>query len=376
MMEKTHVLHFIPGFLFGGIESMYLSWYSRVDKERFEFELLLRTQDDEAESLRQYREMGGIYHRLTKMSPISMWRYARSVRVFFREHHDYQILHAHGTDPFVFHYAKKYAIRHIILHAHTTDHSKGEKFLLIKKTLHQAAMPYVSDRFACSRLAGKWLFGEKLMAENRVKIIYNAIDVEKYAFNQAVRDSVRHSFNLEEKFVVGHVGRMTYQKNYPFLLEVFAEIARIKDNAILMLIGDGPDRPSIEKRIKELGIRNKVLLLGIRKDVHELMQAMDVFLLPSHYEGLPVVAVEAQAAGLPCIISDKVTDEVCLTNLVKRLSLDDVKIWSSEAIQINTDFVETRNTEARKLTDFEISSQINELEKNYERILSNESQPL
>ena len=219
------------------------------------------------------------------------------------------------------------------MHSHTTADSKGDKYLLLKKCLRKASLAFVTDRFACSRTAGAWLFGEKAVAKEQVTIIRNAIDMPKYLFNQEIRDEYRDTLGLEGRFVVGHVGRMTYAKNYPFLLNVFACAAGMRENAFFILVGDGPDLPSIERIIRQLELEGRIMLLGLRHDVPALLQAMDVLVLPSHFEGLPITAIEAQAAGLPCVVSEGVAAEAIYTNLITRLPLhESAEKWAETVL--------------------------------------------
>ena len=172
------------------------------------------------------------------------------------------------------------------------------------------------------------------MNKNKVKILNNAIDTSKFSYNLEIRNKIREHEKLEDKFVVGHVGRFVNQKNHSFLLKIFYEIHKADENSVLMLLGDGPLRESIKEEARDLGLENSVRFLGIKENVNEYMQAMDVFLLPSFYEGLPVVGVEAQTAGLRCIFSTNVTKEAKLTDNVEYLDLDDgEKVWAEVALK-------------------------------------------
>ncbi len=172
-----------------------------------------------------------------------------------------------------------------------------------------------------SKLAGISEFGKKAVDSGKVIVIPNAIDTKKYFYDGDKRNRKRFELGLQDYFVVGHIGRFHPQKNHKFLLEIFKCIKEKQEKSKLVLVGDGPLRSQIENQIQKLGIEDSVMLLGSRSDVPEILQAMDVLVFPSLYEGLPGVVLEAQAAGLPCIVSDTVTEEVAITNLVKYLSL-------------------------------------------------------
>lgn len=220
----------------------------------------------------------------------------------------------------------------LIVHAHNTkieEKSKKRKYALtiyhyISKWLFSGL---IDERYGCSLKACKWLFNPY----EAYSVKRNAIDCKKYEYNTAIRNKVRTELNIKpETFVIGHVGRFSYQKNHQFLIDIFNEIVNNHPNSILLLIGDGEYRLDIEKKCVELGIRKKVKFLGIRNDVDDLMQAMDCFLLPSRFEGLPIVGVEAQAAGLPCFFSDSITSEIKLTPTVYFKSLQESpQIWAN-----------------------------------------------
>ena len=197
------------------------------------------------------------------------------------------------------------------------------------------------------------MYGKKAVQSGKITIIPNAIDLEKFAFNPDKRKLLRQKLGLENKFVLGHIGRFVYPKNHSFLIDVFAEVVKVKPEARLMLVGDGELRKNIEEKVVSLGLQDKVLFLGNRNDVADLYNAMDIFLLPSHYEGLPVVGVEAQANGLKCLFSDKVTEESKLIDQFEFISLN-VATWSDE---IEGSYIrEARTKKCNGLSKFDIIS--------------------
>jgi len=189
-----------------------------------------------------------------------------------------------------------------------------------------------TDLFACSELAGKVTFGEK-----NFKVIRNAIDIEKFRFNETYRSEIRNELGLKDEFVLGHAGRFTYQKNHEFLIEVFAKVKEKEPFAKLLLAGDAVEDMSFmenaKKQVEDLGLTDSVYFLGMRNDAHKLFSAMDVFLLPSRFEGLPLVGIESQAAGLPSIFSDVVTKELSVTPVSIFLPLDDEDVWADEILK-------------------------------------------
>lgn len=361
--QKIRVLHFIPGFLYGGIESLFMMWNEKVDHSKFEFELLLRTKEHEISLLDEYSEKGGIYHRLTPFSLKQLFKYIKSVRSFFKEHRGYyDIMHAHGGDPFVFYNAKRYGVKKIIYHSHTTSDGQS-KYQLTKKLLSKFYDQFLTQRVACSDLAAMWRFRDR----DDVVIIPNSVDIDKFKFDESIRNRYRKDLNLEDQKVIISVGRLTYQKNHPLLLDIFEKLSQRRDDVVLLIVGDGPDKELIETLIEEKNLKEKVIMLGRRSDVPNLLQAADLFLMPSHYEGLPVTIVEAQASGLPALLSSVITKQVQITDLVEYLSFDDTtEVWSekiSTMIDNNTNRVDYYNTVLK--TDFNIENSINKLEHIY-----------
>ena len=204
-----------------------------------------------------------------------------------------------------------------IVHSHNNSVKAIRKHRILRPFLNMVS----SQRLACSESAGEFMFGEKYIKKNQVTILNNAIDLNKYAYAKDVRDVVRKKNKLEDEFVVGHVGRLCYLNNTFFLIDIFSEIYKKCKDTVLIIIGDGEDRQEVEKYIKAKGMESNIKLLGMRDDVSDFMQAMDVFVLPSRFEGLPVVAIEAQAAGLPCFLSRQITEKTDVTGNVQFLSL-------------------------------------------------------
>lgn len=305
-----------------GLETLLMNYYRNIDREIIQFDFLTHREehgqyDDEIEQLD-----GNIYH-VPHLNPLNPGYY-KALDDFFRTH-PYNIVHSHldCTSTFPLRAAKKAGVPYRIAHIHSTSQDKDFKYPI--KMLSKKMMPYyATDFFACGEVAGKWAFpGKKFV------VMKNAIDTAKYMPNVSIRSKVRKEFNLENEFLVGHVGRFAPPKNHTFLLKIFSEFKRIEPSAKLMLVGGGDQEPDIIQEAERLGIISDVIFTGVRADVNELMQAMDVFVLPSLYEGLPVTMVEAQAAGLPCVISDKVPTECAIVDgLVKSVALsDDLSIW-------------------------------------------------
>ena len=308
------VLHVVTYMGRGGLETMIMNYYRRIDRNRIQFDFLVH-RDFEGDYDREILSLGGNIYHVPPLNPLSPGYYAALDR-FFKEH-PYPIVHSHldCLSAYPLRSAKKHGAMIRIAHAHSTSQDKNLKYYI--KILSKPWMPiFATHLFACGREAGEWMF-----SGHPFTIMNNAIDVNNYIYSEKKRHAVRAQLSLENRFVIGHVGRFNPPKNHPFLIRVFAEVLKMDANALLLLIGTGDGQQEIREMVENLGISSNVMFLGSRSDVPDLLQAMDVFVFPSLYEGLGIAAVEAQAAGLPCIMSDQVPTECKMTDNVEFLSL-------------------------------------------------------
>lgn len=342
-MEPIRVLHENVIMDPGGIEALLMNVYRHIDRDKVQFDFMVHRPDhafyeDEIEML------GGRIYRTPKFSPFpgAYQRYMKSVEHILREHPEYRVIHAHAElNLWPLMIAKKLGIPTRIAHSHnarTTINLKYFFFLYEKLFIKN----YCTDMFMCSTPAGKWTFGAKAVADGKCVFIKNGIETERFDFNEGIRAKKRKELELGNKFVVGHVGRFMEQKNHIFLLDIFAEIHKQKPDSVLLLVSDGRLMDEIKNKTAQLGLTDSVMFLGNRGDVNELMQAMDVFLFPSLWEGLPLTGIEAQTAGLPVVMSDVITDEVCITNNIYTMSLKQpVKQWAEKVIDVCKDYKRT-----------------------------------
>lgn len=318
------ILHIVTYMGRGGLETMLMNYYRAIDRNRIQFDFLTHRDfradyDDEIEAL------GGRIYRLPNLNPFSR-SYLDALDRFFAEHLEYRIVHSHldCMSAIPLKAAKKHGVPVRIAHAHSSRQDRDLKYplkLLFKRGIARQA----TQLFACGKEAGKWMFGT-----DDFHVLNNAIDAERYRFDPKVRQEVRSELGIPaDALVAGHVGRFMAPKNHGFLLRIFAELP---DHARLLLVGDGVLRTNIEQQAKVLAIRDRIIFTGVRTDVDRLLQAMDIFLMPSLFEGLPVSIVEAQAAGLPCVISDKVPIECKKTDLITQLPLDASPAEWAEAV--------------------------------------------
>ena len=301
-----------------GLETMLMNYYRHIDRNQIQFDFLTHRPersdyDDEIESL------GGKIYYAPRLYPQNLAVYFRYMKAFFREHPEYQIVHSHIDSmsflPLLAAKRAKVPVR--IAHSHSTSIDMDHKYIL--KQLYRNCIPAAASDFcACGKEAGKFLFGGRSFT-----ILPNAIDAERFMYDAEVRNAVRKELNLQNKFVLGHVGRFSMPKNHVFLLEIFEKVCSVNDDAQLLLIGTGEKEAEIKRRAAELGIDAHVLFMGSQNNVSRYYQAMDVFVMPSLFEGVPVVGVEAQYAGLPCIFSDKVPEEVAFSGLCRFVSLNE-----------------------------------------------------
>lgn len=327
MSEPIRVLQVVTNMNRGGLETMLMNYYRHIDRTQVQFDFLTHREYD-GDYGEEIKQLGGIIYHLPVLNPFSS-SYKAKLRSFFTEHSEYQVIHVHQDclSSVILKEAEKCGIPVRIAHSHNANQDHNLKYV-IKIYFRRFIPKYATDLFACSEEAGKWMFGDAPFT-----VINNAIEASSYTFNFDKRNKVRKEFGFEEKtLVVGHVGRFSPQKNHSFLIDIFYEIQK-RTEAKLLLVGDGELRAGIEKKIADLKLQDKVIMTGVRSDVADLFQAIDVFVFPSCYEGLGIVAIEAQAAGLPCLISDKVPIECKKTDLVQQLSLTlPVQKWAEAAI--------------------------------------------
>ncbi|WP_320967830.1 glycosyltransferase [Hungatella hathewayi] len=309
--------------------SVIMNYYRHIDRNEVQFDFLhfVACEDSYIEEI---RALGGRIYCIDK--PGSSFQSVKQLDLFFRLHaEEYTWLHNHEVyltfllRPF----AKRYGLEKFIVHCHATKYSDKTLHAVRNRILCLPIRFMKVDRFACSEAAGKFLYGEKMLKAGKVFIMHNAIDCEKFRFRPELRERLRKEMGLEGKFVIGHVGRFERQKNHEFLIEVFAEVKKSIPQAVLLLIGDGSLKERIKSKVVEADLKTSVIFLRQRNDVNEMLHVMDVFVLPSYYEGLPVSCIEAQANGLPCVISGTITKEVCINENVSVCNLENPPcVWS------------------------------------------------
>lgn len=347
----------------GGAETMVMNYYRNIDRSKVQFDFLVhRNEIGEYES--EIKELGGRIYRMPPIYPQNFAKYKKKIRIFLKEHPEYKIIHSHMSELgyFVFKEAKRQGVPVRICHAHNNPHAWNAK--MIMRTYFKYMMrPYITHMFMCGLESGIWLFGKK----NKDKFIQlnNAIDAKQYIYNEKIEREVKKELGLKDEFVIGHVGRFSRQKNHEKLIDIFNEIIKIKSNSKLILVGEGPLKQSIIDKVKSLNLQDKVMFLGTRSDVNRIMQTFDVFIFPSLHEGLGIVLIEAQAAGVPCLTSKNVVaKEADISYLLNYYSLNNSSLqWAEKALSI---VCEKENMyEIIKNSGFDISENANKLEEFY-----------
>lgn len=357
MKKKTKVLIFVDRMRHGGIQQFIVENIKHMNKSKIQIDVLTLDDGQSYPLDDTIKDLGCDFYKLKGIwinNPLDYIKYAKAINNFFKEHDDYQVVHMNASSKnfLLLKYAKKYNIPVRIAHSHNIDfQTKNPIKKLIGNILKLPMRKYATDYFACSTIAGEWLFGKKNIDNKKVKIINNAVDYEKFKYNEKTREKIRKEFNIKKNdLLIGHVGRFTNQKNHTFLIDIFFEITKQNKKAKLIMVGIGEKEEEIKQKVKDLNIEDKVIFAGFRNNINELMQAMDVFLLPSLYEGLGIVLIEAQAAGLPSITSDKVVpQEAKISKLLHYIPLEEnEKQWATKILESSLERIDTKKEMQKK----------------------------
>ena len=362
MSESIRILHIVTYMGRGGLESMLMNYYRHIDRSKVQFDFLVH-RDFKADYDDEILSLGGNIHHISRLVPWS-GAYKKELKNFFLAHPEYKIVHVHQDclSSVALKCAKECGIPVRIAHSHNSNQDKNIKYLI--KLFYMRKIPYyTTNYFSCGKEAGDWMFRGK-----SYQILHNAIDSDSYKYNPIIANKIKSELGLENKLVLGHVGRFRAQKNHAFLIDVFHEVKKIEPNSALLLVGDGELQEEIQQKVNSLGLSKDVIFMGSRSDVNQLMQAMDIFVFPSLYEGLPLTMVEAQASGLPCLISNNIPDECILVqDLVKKKNITDsaadwaniicsISLNRKQYLQAITKAGYNIKYEAEKLQDFYLNS--------------------
>ncbi len=332
--NPVRVLNVLGTTNLGGAESRVMELYRALDKTKVQFDFLVHT-DQEGQYDQEIRSLGGSIYSVPRFRGLNLLSYRRALLRFFQENHAFAAVQGHMTSTASIYLpiAKKAGIPVTIAHARSAGVDRGVKGTVTK--LVRAPLKYRADYcFTCSAEAGEAVYGRAWVQQGNVWTIPNAIDTRRFLFDASVRSQVRSELGLSDKFVIGHVGRFGFMKNHAYLTDIFAELCKLRDDAVLVLIGKGELEGVIREKIEALGLSGRVLFLGNRFDVERYYQAFDYFVFPSTFEGLPGSVAEAQAAGLQCLVSDRVTREAALTELAVYKSIEEPPVsWACEIMR-------------------------------------------
>lgn len=363
------VLHVIGAMDRGGAETFIMNVYRNIDRSKLQFDFLVH-ETSECDYDSEILSLGGKIFTVPRFHGVNLISYFHSISLFFKDHHDYLAVHIHigSCAPIIISVAKSYGVT-------TIAHSHNTKFPLSFSELAFRLISYptrfLADiLFACSKQAAVDRFGHTIYERNRCAVVNNGIDTARFQFNLSTRKKTRVLLSLQfDNPVFIHVGRFDAQKNHDYLVDVFSAIVNRLPNAKLLLVGRGPLEQQIKNKVCALGIERSVVFLGIRSDIPALLMSADAFLFPSIREGLGIALIEAQATGLPCLVSDAVPRDAFITDRVTSLSLaDGPSVWAERAIDLINENVSTQRLSYAKeveVAGFDIKKTAHELERLY-----------
>ena len=360
--QPIRIAQVIGNWFGGGIESVIMNYYRHIDRSKIQFDFFCSEKSTDI-PYKEIEELGGTVTLIPSYSQVFKYQ-----KVLKEKLKGYKIVHCHlGTMAvFALRAAKKADVPVRIVHSHTTSNKKEFIRNMMKNILRPFSKVYATEYMACSELAGRWLYGNKTYDKGKVFLLNNAIDFDKFRYNEELRNKKRKELNIsDDTFVIGNIGRFVEQKNHSYLIDIFYEIYKQKSNLLLLLVGQGPLMNEIKEKVNNLGLNDCVLFLGQRNDVNEIYQVMDLFLFPSLYEGLGMVAIEAQASGLPCVVSTEVPKIAQITDFFIFVDLkSNVKIWCKEIKKMLN--VKRQNNSKKIISSgYSIKSEVLNLEKFY-----------
>lgn len=323
--EPIRVLHVVNKMNQGGVQSLIMTFYRNIDRSKIQFDFVVQDNaphhfDDEIISL------GGRIHSVPRMTTSSVKSFSKAFGQILEDNPDYQVIHAHCNwlNIIPLRVAKKYGVPIRISHSHGAYGARS-LFRRVQRLLFQKSIGfYATDFLACSNVAGVWLYGKQFMTDGRAMVVHNAIDIDKFRFDENIRHELRKKHQIGSKtHVLISVGRLDSGKNHGLLMDVFKEYQKLNKDSVLILAGDGPLRSVLERQVDEMGLGQKVLFLGMIANVHEYLSAADLFVFPSFSEGLGITLIEAQTNGLPSVVSEGIPKEADVANAAVFCGLDE-----------------------------------------------------
>jgi len=348
----------------GGVQSIVYNYFNHLDKKDMQIDFLALLPGDEEIEQDLIKQGCNVYH-LKGSEEKDLFLFMKEIKKFFKEHHDYDILHNHQTnlDFFYLRESKKWKIPVRIMHAHNTNCDINWLRMTVLRLMSKV---YANYYFACSEQAGKWMYGKNITKNKNFYVINNAIDVDKNIYNEEIRNKIRQENGITNNFVIGNVSRMTEVKNHKFLIDVFNEILKLDITSKLLLVGDGPLQEELKEKVKNLNIEENVIFYGTTNKVNEMLQAMDVFVLPSLFEGVPVSIIEAAASGVKYVITDNIDSHLNKSDLELKLSLNlTAQQWAKEIFEFSKSYKRMNQKKLLRESGFDIEEQSKKLEEIY-----------
>lgn len=362
--QPIRIAHIIGKWLGGGVEAVVMNYYRNIDRSKIQFDFIC---DNDSTNI-PYEEIEKLGGKVILVPPYQKaLKYHKELKRVLKEN-KYEIVHSHINTLSIFPLfaAKMAKVPVRIAHSHSTTNKKEWKKNLLKQVLRPFSRVFATDYFCCSELAGRWLFGNKAYDQGKVYLLNNAIDLDKFKYDEKIRKEKRKELNIKDDIlVIGHIGRFVQQKNHDFLIDIFNEVHKQNNNSILLLAGQGPLMEEIKEKVKSLNLEQSVKFLGQRSDANELYQAFDVFLLPSLYEGLGMVLIEAQCAGLPCIASTEVPEIAKVTDNVRFLELQFNPIVWKDFLLNDYNIIRKNHNDELKKNGYDISLESEKLMSYY-----------
>lgn len=364
------VLYFIDSLGMGGIQRLVEKWALYLRKKNIEVEFLILEYGEKSSIEKNLLSNNFKIYKISNINfnnPLSFIGYGKKLNSFFENHNDYCAVHLHTSSKNfqVLKYAKKYNIPVRIIHSHSSDFKTNNIIKKLVGNIFKIPMKkYATHFFACSDSAGKWLYDTNILESDKYYLIKNSIDYKQFIINVDTRKKIRKQLNVADDCIIfGQIGRLSEVKNHKFSIEMFEKYHTYNNNSILLFLGDGELRNSLEKIVNTKKMQNSIIFMGDIDNVNEYLQGIDIVLLPSLYEGLPMILVEAQASGTKCLVSENVSKNAKFTDDIIFLPIDDINIWVENAKQVDI----TKNDNTKKVIEngFSVDDTIDELIRVY-----------
>lgn len=346
-----------------GINKYIINFIKTIQNEDVEIDILTRNDKNSVNELLKDCGIHEIKHVSRNTKPIKQYFEMKSIlKSNIYDISYYNISNAYDCIGVIS--SKVNSVTKNVAHSHSSYIEGGSELVrLAKKIGNNLFKPVLSvccnEYLSCSKKAAEWLYSKKIVSSNQYELIYNTVDYSKFKFNSEVRNNIRLKLNVRDKFVIGHVGRFSYQKNHRFIIELFAKVKKLKENSVLVCVGDGKDMDAIKQYANELGVNESIIYTGGVPNPNDYLQAFDVFVLPSFFEGLPISGIEAQFSGVPCLFSDQISSEVIIGKKSELLSINDSDLWANKIVRIN----ERNNELLPEANNFMVEKNKNQFDK-------------